>query len=106
MGHHNVLRVFPVWPKSKDARFMNIRAWGAFLVSSALKGGEVQFVSIFSEKGRDCTLANPWPGKSVDVYRDGKKVETLKGERVVLKTEAGVTVVLGPEGKGVPADAG
>jgi hypothetical protein len=106
MGHHGVLRVFPVWPKSKDARFLNIRTWGALLVSSALKGGEVKYVKIHSEKGRPCTLVNPWPGKSVDVYRGGKKAETLKGDRFVMKTEAGVTVVLGPEGAGYPADAG
>jgi hypothetical protein len=48
---------------------------------------------------------NPWLGKSVIVYRDGRKVETLKGERVVLKTEAGATVVLGPEGAGCPIAA-
>ena len=106
MGHQGVLRVFPVWPKNKDARFLNIRAWGAFLVSSALKGGVVQYVKIHSEQGRPCTMVNPWPGKPVDVYRDGKKVETLKGGRMVLKTEAGATVVLGPEGAGCPADAG
>jgi hypothetical protein len=47
-------------------------------------------------------MVNPWPGKAVDVYRDGKKVETLKGERVVMKTAAGGTVVLGPEGAGCP----
>ena len=104
MGHGGVLRLFPVWPKSKDARFSNIRTWGAFLVSSALKGGEVKFVKITSEKGRDCTVVNPWPGKSVEVYRDGKKVQTLTGERIMMKTEAGATVVLGPEGKGCPAD--
>jgi hypothetical protein len=102
MGQGHVLRVFPVWPKSKDARFMNIRAWDAMLVSSALKGGEVQYVKIHSERGRNCTLVNPWPGKPVDVYRDGKKLETLKGERIVMKTEAGGTVVLGPEGTGCP----
>jgi len=105
MGHQGVLRVFPVWPKSKDARFLNIRAWGALLVSSELKGGVVKYVRIHSEKGRPCTLVNPWPGKSVDVYRGGKKAETLKGNRFVLKTEAGATVVLGPEGAGYPADA-
>ncbi|MEI8372755.1 MAG: hypothetical protein WCJ35_07965 [Planctomycetota bacterium] len=98
MGHGHVLRVFPVWPKNKDASFRSIRAWGAFLVSSSLKDGVVQYVKITSEKGRPCTLVNPWPGKSMDVYRDGKKVEKLKGERVVLKTEAGATVVLVPEG--------
>ena len=104
MGHGHVLRVFPVWPKSKDARFLNIRTWDAFLVSSALKAGVVQFVKIHSEKGRPCILVNPWPGKAIHVYRDGKNIETLKGERIVLKTEAGVTVVLGPEDAGRPVD--
>ena len=102
MGHGHVLRVFPVWPKSKDARFMNIRAWDAFLVSSALKGGVVQYVKIHSERGRNCTMVNPWPGKSVAVYRSGKRIATLKGERIFMKTEAGGTVVLVPEGMGCP----
>jgi hypothetical protein len=104
MGHHGVLRVFPVWPKNRDARFRNIRTWGALLVSSELKGGAVQYVKITSERGRDCTLVNPWPGKAVDVYRNGKKLETLKGERIVMKTDTGVTVLLGPEGAGLPVD--
>ena len=104
MSHGQVLRLFPVWPKDKDARFRTLRAEGAFLVSSALKGGNVQYVKITSERGRDCTLVNPWPGKGIDVYRDGKLVETRKGERVVLKTEAGATIVLGPEGAGCPTE--
>ena len=102
MSHGQVLRVFPVWPKSKDARFLNLRAEGAFLVSSSLKGGSVQFVRISSERGRDCTIVNPWPGKAADVYRDGKKLDTLKGERLVIKTTAGETLVLGAEGAGLP----
>jgi len=98
MSHRQVLRVFPVWPKNKDAKFLNLRAEGAFLVSSELKGGQVTFVKVVSEKGRPCTLVNPWPGKAIGVQRDGRKVDTLKGERVVLKTRAGETIVLGPEG--------
>jgi hypothetical protein len=47
---------------------------------------------------------NPRPGKAVGFYRDGKKVETLKGKRFVMKTEAGATVVPGPEGKGHPME--
>jgi hypothetical protein len=86
-----------VWPKTQDARFMSLRTWDAFLVSSALKDGAVQFVKLVSEQGRPCTLLNPWPGKAVDVYRDGKKLDTLKGERVTLKTEIGATLVLVPE---------
>ncbi|MDA0765328.1 MAG: hypothetical protein O3A87_00305 [Verrucomicrobia bacterium] len=94
MGHKGVLRLFPNWPQDKDARFANLRVWGAFLVSSELKGGMVGQVSIHSERGRPCTLVNPWPGKSIDVYRDGKKVDSLQGDRVVLKTEAGATFSL------------
>lgn len=98
MSHRQVLRVFQGWPKSKDARFWTLRAEGAFLVSSALKGGVVQFVRIESEKGRDCTVVNPWPGKSVDVYCEGRKIETLSGDRFTRKTKAGETVVLVPKG--------
>jgi alpha-L-fucosidase 2 len=97
MSHGHVLRLFAVWPKTQDARFMSLRTWDAFLVSSALKDGAVQFVKLVSEQGRPCTLLNPWPGKAVDVYRDGKKLDTLKGERVTLKTEIGATLVLVPE---------
>ena len=104
MSHRQVLRLFPVWPKDKDARFWDLRAEGAFLVSSALKGGVVQFVKIHSEKGRDCTIVNPWPGKTVIVYRDGRKIATLKGDRFVIETKARETVVLGPQGKGYPSE--
>jgi hypothetical protein len=99
MSHRQVLRLFPVWPKNKDARFWSLRAEGAFLVSSALKDGKVQFAEIHSEKGRDCTLANPWPGEAIDIYRDGKKDETMNGDRVVIKTKAGETIALRPGGK-------
>jgi hypothetical protein len=46
----SVIRVFPVWPKDRDARFHNIRCWGAFLVSSELKNGSVIRVEIASER--------------------------------------------------------
>ena len=49
----------------------------AFLVSGASTEGNVRFVKIHSEKGRDCTRVNPWPAKAIDVYQDGQKVETL-----------------------------
>ena len=72
------------------------------MVSSAFKSGVVQFVKIHSEKGRNLTLVNPWPSKAIDVYQDGQEVDTLKGDRVTMKTKAGETVVLGPEGAGLP----
>ena len=71
-SHDGVIRLFPCWPKDQDARFGTLRAVGAFLVSAELKNGEIRGVTILSEKGRDCTIQNPWPGKSVRLVRNGK----------------------------------
>ena len=96
MGHKGVLRLFPVWPKDKNASFTNIRCWGAFLVSADLKNGVVRNVEIVSEKGRDCTMVNPWPGKNVTVYQNDKAIETLAGGRFKFKTQKGVAYILRP----------
>ena len=96
MGRQKVLRVFGVWPKDRDARFGNLRAKGAFLVSSELKGGRVQYVRIVSERGRDCAMVNPWPEREARVERNGRKGETVRGERFVLKTAAGEVLMLRP----------
>ena len=96
MGHNGVLRLFPVWPKSNDARFANLRTWGAFLVSSELKSGEVLYVDITSEQGRKCTIQNPWPGRGVTVTRGDGKTETVTGARFTLDTNAGKKLRLVP----------
>jgi hypothetical protein len=95
-SHEKVLRFFSVWPKEKDARFGTLRAVGAFLVSSALKDGRVRHVTILSEKGRDCTVQNPRPGKAVTLSRNNKKAETLNGNRFTFKTAKGERIGLVP----------
>ncbi len=97
-SHEKVLRFFPVWQTNKDARFGRLRAVGAFLVTSGYMDGQVQYAVIESEKGRDCTVVNPWPGKAVTLYRDGSKAETLGDERFTFKTSEGETISLVPEG--------
>jgi hypothetical protein len=98
MGHQGVLRLFPVWPKNKDASFRQIRVEGAFLVSAALKNGEVTDLSVFSEKGRELHLLNPWKNRKVKVK--GKKGETVyEGERIKISTQAGVTYRFFPDAK-------
>lgn len=92
-----VLRLFPVWPRDRDARFTSLRAWGAFLVSSELKGGEVRFVLIESKRGRDCTVVNPWPSAKVKVQREGNlepEPEVVEGERFTLETAVGEKLML------------
>jgi len=99
MGHRGVLRVFPVWPRNQDARFVNLRAWGAFLVSARLRAGVVHTVEIHSEQGRPCTLVNPWPGQAVSLRRNGGPAEALSGERMTIPTSPGDTLVLTPSTK-------
>lgn len=91
-SHENVIRFFPCWPKDQDARFGTLRARGAFLVSAELKGGVVGGVTILSEKGRDCTVLNPWPGKKVQL--EGREV--VSGERFTFKTKTGEVIKLCP----------
>jgi alpha-L-fucosidase 2 len=90
------LRIFPVWPRNQNASFGNLRAYGAFLVSSNFKSGQVSELTIFSEKARDCTLENPWGGKALILFRNGKKAETLQGINVTFKTSVNETISIQP----------
>ena len=65
-SHEGFLRLFPCW-HHPEAKFATIRAAGAFLVSAEVKGGVCQPITIVSEKGRPCSVLNPWPGKTVVV---------------------------------------
>jgi hypothetical protein len=96
-SHEGIIRLFPVWPKDQDARFGSLRARGAFLVSAALKGGIVTGVKIVSEKGRACTVQNPWSGKTVRVIRNSKQAESVSGDRFILKTAVGDIVEIKPQ---------
>lgn len=91
MGHQDLLRVFPVWPRDKEALFSQLRAEGAFLVTSELKSGIVTYVSVFSEQGRPLNLVNPWKGKKVSLETDGTDKKVLEGDIIRLETEPGKT---------------
>ncbi|HEX5153185.1 MAG TPA: hypothetical protein VFW07_17160 [Parafilimonas sp.] len=97
MSNQNVLRVFEVWPKEKDASFVNIRSEGAFLVSSVIKNKLVQYVKIISEKGRTCVLQNPWPGKELRIKSNKKEALKLSGARIVIHTLPGEELVISVE---------
>jgi hypothetical protein len=91
-----VLRVFPVWPKDHDASFANLRAYGAFLVSSEMSKSQVKYLFVQSEKGHDLTIQNPWPGKGLQVYRNGHEAEHAGGDLIKLKTSLGERIELRP----------
>jgi hypothetical protein len=93
-SHDGVIRLFPCWPREMDARFGTLRAVGAFLISAELRSGVVSGVNIISEKGRACTMFNPWPGSTVRVIRNGTRAETVTGNRFTLDTSVNEDVQL------------
>ena len=70
-SHDGVIRVFPVWLTEKNARFKDLRAGGAFLVSSEFRDGRVESVGIKSQAGGLCRVANPWAGGKCEVESAG-----------------------------------
>lgn len=71
----NIIRVFPSWPKEKDAHFANLRAQGGFLVSAEQKSGSVARLSITSTVGGKLRLINPWTGRREE--RETRAGETI-----------------------------
>ncbi len=92
-----VIRVFPAWPKSWDAKY-KLLAKGGFLVSSSMTDGVIEYVEIQSQLGGECKIRNPWDCK-VAIYRNGVLSETLRGkENSLLKfdTSEGEIIVMVP----------
>ena len=96
LSHENVLRFFRVWPRQvqPNASFHDLWAHGAFRCSARLINGTVTEVRIVSEKGRECIVENPWPGKLVTLARNGQNSATLTGTRFAFKTTPGETIDL------------
>ena len=78
-GHEGIIRLFPVWPRSKDAKFVDLRQRGAFLVSSELKGGVVQPTTIISEAGETLVLQSPWESGIIVIDSKGNTVVVNEG---------------------------
>jgi hypothetical protein len=56
--------------------------------------GTVEFVEVLSQTGQECSLKNPWNESSVDLYRNGRKTDTLNGSSLAFPTRKGETVVV------------
>ena len=91
-SYSGVLRLFPNTAKLGPARFRNLRARGAFLVSAAWDGRQVSAVRITSEKGGVARIANPWHPDRVTVIASpgGQRVKAdASGEVIAIETKAG-----------------
>ena len=93
-SYEGVVRVFPVWPKERKASFRDLRAYGAFLITSSCQDGSVESVSIKSEKGNTCKIENPWKGQVCTViHGDGSK-ESFSSDVFEFNTQRGENVRL------------
>lgn len=101
-GGNPEIHVFPAFPTEWDASF-NLLARGAFLVGSSIRRGKVDFVEITSTVGGTCRLKNPWTGKAVTVYQNGKEAQNLTGSLLSFATAPGEHLVLVPMGAAPPA---
>lgn len=94
-GEDTVIRVFPAWPRSWDAKY-KLLAKGGFLVSSSMTEGQIEYVEIESQLGGKCRIRNPW-NAGVTLYRNGERSVALQGEENSLlefDTEAGERILL------------
>ena len=88
-SYEGIVRVFPNWDRAINGSFRDLRAYGAFLVSSSIENGIIGTVIIKSEQGRPCIFENPWPGKTVTVKRNRKIWQSFDGRFFEFKTKKG-----------------
>lgn len=86
-GELEIIAVFPAWPNTWEASF-RLLARGGFLVTSAIRNGDVEFVEIQSRRGGVCQLRNPW-GIPCQVSEIGEKTWRIAGDVLSFETTQG-----------------
>lgn len=93
-SYDGTIRFFPNWPMDKDAKFQDLRAVGAFLVSASLKNGKVNEIKVNSEVGGVLKMILPWTKGGTVSTSGGKK--PLLSSIVEMQTVKGQTMVFNP----------
>lgn len=86
-GEPEIITVFPAWPNKWEASF-RLLARGGFLVTSAIRNGDVEFVEIQSRCGEACRLRNAW-GTPCLVSEIGGKAWSVDGDVLSFDTAQG-----------------
>ncbi len=92
-----VIRVFPAWPRDWDAAF-TLLCRGGFLVTSSMRGGQIEFVVIESQVGGECRVRNPWEASEVTLHRGDNEAQSASGPLLKFETAQGERIVLVPSG--------
>ena len=99
-SYTGTLRVFPNTIHLGPARFQNLRAAGAFLVSASWDGRTISPVEILSEKGGMVRLVRPWRQPKLKVLRlpDSRPIPVrLAGEVLEFDTSPETTYRVTPD---------
>jgi hypothetical protein len=91
-SYSGTIRLFPNTTNLGPARFEDLRAVGAFLVSASYDGQKVTDCTLTSEKGRRVQIISPWPDRELRVIRtrDNSRIQPhAEGEGWTFDTEAG-----------------
>lgn len=98
-----IVRVFPAIPdRWHNAWFENLRAEGAFIVSSHLSDQQVTFIDITSEVGGTCRVHNPWPARATVTDLATEDTRLLEGQTLEISTRKGDRFRLSPEAAEIP----
>jgi hypothetical protein len=93
------IRVFPNTHHLGPARFENLRAVGAFLVSATYDGNKVTHFSLHSEKGKTAKFVSPWVGKKLRIIRSSNQSQVqvaLNDDVAIFDTRADETYQILP----------
>ena len=92
-SHTGTVHIFPAIPKDwKRVAFSRLRTEGAFLFSAQMEGGKVESVRIFSEKGGELQLKNPFKNKEITIDPDVEHEWT--DDILLIKTTPGQEIWL------------
>lgn len=102
LSHHGIVKIFPNWPKDKNASFVRLRVPGGFLVSASYNScqKEITKLEITSLIGGKLTVAHPWKNGPVtvtgskgplDVHQGISDPEWKEQTLTIPQTQAGET---------------
>lgn len=90
-SYEGIIRLFPTWDRTLDAKFHGLRAFGAFLINGSLTDGTIH-AQIYSEQGMPLTIEAPGSGY-VLVMGDGSRLP-VSDTTITVSTKKGETIVL------------
>lgn len=89
----NIICIFPDWTKKIDAEFNNLRAYGAFLVSSKMQNGKIPYVKIQCERNGVLKILNPYNKASIKL---NGKIFVSDKQIISINTKCGDAVWINP----------